>query len=251
MLKNNKRGSDLVEESFLFQLFLSNFASLIKSEVFMRKLVYLLMLAVGMVVAACNDTVTYAEQRDREVAAINKYIADSAVNVISETVFAAQNYTTDVSKNQFVLFESSGVYMQIVRKGCGEKIKSGETVTVLCRFTERNLIVGADTIQLTNDMLTYAAIVDKMSITNTSGTFQGSFDPTSSRMYAVYGLSQGNTAVPSGWLVPFSYVNVGRPVKETDEIAKVRLIVPHKQGHLHATREVYPCLYDLTFERGR
>lgn len=218
----------------------------------MRKLVYTMMLVAGLVVlAACNDTETYAEQKEKEVSAINKFIADSAVNVISETVFAAQGNTTDVSKNQFVLFEASGVYMQIVRKGCGEKIKPGETVTVLCRFQERNLLIGADSITLTNDILEYAAIVDKMSVTNTSGTFQGSFDTASSLMYAVYGRSQNNTAVPSGWLVPFTYINVGRPVKETDETAKVRLIVPHKQGHLSATSRVAPYLYDLTFERGR
>ena len=124
-------------------------------------------------------------------------------------------------------------------------------VTVLCRFMERNLLLGADSITLTNQVLEYAAVVDKMSVTNTSGTFQGSFDVTSSLMYAVYGRAQNNTAVPSGWLIPFTYVNVGRPVKETDATAKVRLIVPHKQGHLSATRGVYPCLYDLTFERGR
>ena len=211
-----------------------------------------MMLVAGLVVlAACNDTETYAEQKEKEVSAINKFIADSAVNVISETVFAAQGNTTDVSKNQFVLFEASGVYMQIVRQGCGEKIKNGETATVLCRFMERNLLLGADSITLTNQVLEYAAVVDKMSVTNTSGTFQGSFDVTSSLMYAVYGRAQNNTAVPSGWLVPFTYVNVGRPVKETDATAKVRLIVPHKQGHLSATRGVYPCLYDLTFERGR
>lgn len=218
----------------------------------MRKLVYLAVLLMGMIVTvACNDTETYAEQKEKEVSAINKYIADSAVNVISETVFAAQGNTTDVSKNQFVLFESSGVYMQIVRKGCGEKIKNGETVTVLCRFTESNLLLGADSIQLSNNLLTYAAVVDKMSVTNTSGTFQGSFDTSSSLMYSVYGRAQQNTAVPSGWLIPFTYINVGRPVKATDETAKVRLIVPHKQGHLYATRGVYPCLYTLTFERGR
>ena len=218
----------------------------------MRKFIYMLM-GVGcwLLAMSCNDTETYAEQKEKEVAAINKFIADSAVTVITEAQFAAQGNTTNVAKNEFVLFEASGVYMQIVRQGCGEKIKSGETVTVLCRFTERNLLLGADSITLTNDILTYAAIVDKMSVTNTTGTFQGSFDTSSSLMYSVYGMSQGNTAVPSGWLVPFTYINVGRPVKDTDQVAKVRLIVPHKQGTLRATSGVYPCLYDLTFERGR
>ena len=98
---------------------------------------------------------------------------------------------TDVSKNEFVLLESSGIYLQIVEKGCGEKIKDGETATVLCRFTERNLLT--DSIIATNNILYFSALVDKMSVTNTSGTFTASFDPTSSVMYQVYGRSSGST----------------------------------------------------------
>ena len=70
------------------------------------------------------------------------------IKVISEEQFEKQGNTTDVSKNQYVLFASSGVYMQIIDKGTGEPLKKGETATVLCRFTENNLIT--DTLQLTN-----------------------------------------------------------------------------------------------------
>ena len=214
----------------------------------MRKLTYLLIVFVGIALFdACNHTETYAEQKDKERAAINQYIADSAVNVISETKFFQQDSTTDVSKNEFVLFESSGVYMQIVRKGCGEKLKDGETATVLCRFTERNLKKGADSIQLTNQVLAYSSICDKMSVKNTSGTFTASFLNGESLMYSVY----QSASVPSGWLVPLSYINIGRPTKDGEEIAKVRLIVPHTQGHSYASQSVYPCLYDITYERGR
>ncbi|MBO7046401.1 MAG: DUF4827 family protein, partial [Prevotella sp.] len=34
-----------------------------------------------------------------------------------------------------------------------------------------------------------------------------------------------------------------------DEIAKVRLIVPHSQGHTIATKKVAPYYYELTFQR--
>ncbi|MBR5060797.1 MAG: DUF4827 domain-containing protein [Prevotella sp.] len=214
----------------------------------MRKLTFLILCIVGMAsFVACNDTETYAEQKEKERSAINKFIADSAVKVISETQFFAQDSTTDVSKNEFVLFESSGVYMQIIRKGCGEKLKDGETATVLCRFTERNLKRGADSIQLSNENLTYSSIPEKMSVKNTSGTFSASFEKGSSIMYYTY----GSASVPSGWLTPFSFINLGRPVKDGDEIAKVRLIVPHTQGHAYASQSVYPCLYDITYERGR
>lgn len=203
-------------------------------------------------IASCSSGETYQEKRDKEISAINSYIAEKNVKVISEEQFFAQDTMTDVSKNEFVLFEASGVYMQIVRKGCGQKLRDGETANVLCRFTEYNLLLGSDSISLTNDAPGFAASVDKMTITNTSGTFSGNFD-TSSRMYMVYGYSSGTnyTSLPAGWLVPFGYIRLGRPVNEGDEVAKVRIIVPHKQGHLTASNYVTPYLYDLTLERGR
>jgi len=207
---------------------------------------------------SCNDTVTYQEQRDREIAAINQYIADSAINVISEETFFANDSMTDVSRNEFVLFEASGVYMQIIRKGCGEKIKDGETATVLCRFTESNLLLGADSITLTNVfpipisgvVINPSLSVERMSITKTSGTYSGLFDTSSSYMYTYYS-SGVSASVLSGWLVPFAYINLGRPANDGDEIAHVKLIVPHKEGHLTASQNVIPYLYDLTFQRGR
>jgi hypothetical protein len=215
----------------------------------MKKLTYLLVLLLGITAfAACNNGETYADQKNRERSAINKYIQDSAVSVISEAEFAQKNYTTDVSKNEFVLFESDGVYMQIERKGCGEKIKDGETVTVLCRFTERNLMT--DSIEVSNVLASqFAYWVDKMSVSNTSGTFTGSFIPGESTLVAAHYLS--TTAVPKGWLVPLTFINVGRPATGDDEIAKVRIIVPHDKGHMTATSRVIPYLYDITYQRGR
>ena len=66
-------------------------------------------------------------------------------------------------------------------------------------------------------------------------------------MYRIY----QSASVPAGWLVPLTYINLGRPINEGDEIAKVRLIVPHTQGQAYASQNVYPCLYDITYERGR
>lgn len=199
----------------------------------------------AVTVISCDDTETYAELKDRERAAISRFIADSAINVITETQFAEQGYKTDLSKNQFVLLKNSGVYMQIVREGCGEKIKDGETTTVLCRFSERNILT--DSLQLTNDVLSFSSIVDKMTVTNTSGTFTASFIKNQSVMAMFY----GSTSVPSGWLVPFTYIKVGRQENADEEIAKVNLIVPHTQGHQYASSGVYPCYYTITYERGR
>jgi hypothetical protein len=198
-------------------------------------------------VASCSDEETYADQVDRERKAINKYIADSAVTVISEDEFAANNYTTDTAKNEWVLFESSGVYMQIVRKGTGEQLKDGETATVLCRYTERNLLT--DSITASNMNAYYAGMVDKMSVTDNSGSFTGYFVSGSSSLMNIY--QSSSTAVPEGWLLPLSYIKLGRQSTEEGEIAKVRLIVPHEMGYTSAIYNVTPCLYDITYERGR
>lgn len=193
---------------------------------------------------SCDDTESYADQKKKERAAINSYITNNKIKVISENEFFAQDTTTDVSKNEYVLFDNTGVYMQIIREGCGEKLKDGETATVLCRFSEWNLLT--DSLQLTNDILGLAAQVDKMSVKNTSGTFKASFIEGSSVMYSVY----GTASVPSGWLVPLTYIKLGRPSNPDEEIAKVKLIVPHTQGQQYATSGVYPCLYEITYQRG-
>lgn len=207
--------------------------------------VALLLLIGVMAFTSCNDDVTYADQVKRERSAINAYLADSSVTVISEDQFRANNYTTDVSKNEFVLFESSGLYMQIVRKGSGQPIASGETARVLCRYTERNLLT--DSIQVSNTLYPiFYRYLEVMNVTNNSGTFEGSFEQATSLMYVFY----GSTAIPNGWLAALPYVNIGRYTSATDELAKVRLIVPHDLGQTYAVQNVYPCLYDITFERG-
>lgn len=215
------------------------------------KIILLLMVGIVTLMSSCRDEETYAEQLEQERDAINDFISAKNIKVISETEFAANNYTTDVSKNEFVYFGNNGVYMQIVRKGSGEKLGVGETATVLCRYNEYNLLANTDTVQTSNNVLYYQAVVDKMTVTNTSGTFSGYFDANSSVMYTTYGKNGSGTAVPSGWLVPLPYINLGRPASETDEIAKVNLIVPSAQGQSNATTSVYPCYYELTYQRGR
>ena len=201
----------------------------------------LLVLSGWLLLTACNHHETYADQKKKERSAINQFLADSKISVISESTFKQNGCVTDGSKNEYVLFENTGVYMQIVRMGCGEKLKDGETANVLCRYNEYNLFT--DSLQTTNNVLHYSSRPDKMSVTKTSGTFTASF--SYGVMVDYYG-----TSVPSGWLVPFAYINVGRPVNETDEVAQVKLIVPHSEGQRLATQGVYPCYYEITFERG-
>lgn len=194
---------------------------------------------------SCDDTESYADQKKKERSAIRSYIAKENIKVITEKEFHAQDSTTDVSKNEYVLFETTGVYMQIIREGCGEKLKDGETATVICRFKEWNLLT--DSLQLANNIENSSLnFPDLMSVKNTSGTFKASFIQGSNVMYSIY----GSGSVPAGWLAPLSYIKIGRPAKPGEEIAKVKLIVPHTQGHQYASSGVYPCLYEITYQRG-
>ena len=84
-----------------------------------------------------------------------------------------------------------------------------------------------------------------MNVKNTSGTFKGTFSKQFCIMYTTY----SSAAVPSGWLVPFTYINLGRYDSADAELAKVKLIVPHSQGQSAAAQSVYPCLYEITYER--
>lgn len=202
-------------------------------------------LFVAALFAACNDTETYADQKKDERNAIAKYISNHGIKVLSEAEFLAKDSTTDTLTNEYVLFEQTGVYMQILRKGCGSILKNGETSTVLCRFEERNILETDTVIQLTNNIQYYAAFPDRFTVTNTSGTFTASF-LDNSLMYSNY----GSSTVPTGWLVPLPYIKLGRPSADGEETAKVRLIVPHTAGQAYATQNVYPCYYEITYQRG-
>lgn len=213
----------------------------------MKTLKFLALTLIAIVaLASCSDSETYADMKKKERSAINRYIANQKINVISEDVFNAQNQTTNVDKNEWVLFDGTGVYMQIVREGCGKKLESGKTEKILCRFNEYNILESDSALQCTN-IISYNWLVEKMTVKNTSGTFSGTFDKESSLMYNTY----SSTAVPSGWLVPLTYIKLGIPASATDEIAKVKLIVPHSMGQSNASQNVYPCMYEITYQLGR
>lgn len=212
----------------------------------MKKLSFLLFVLYGLIFfASCDRQETYAEERKRENSAINQYINKHNITVISEADFKAKGCVTDTAKNEFVLFSNTGIYMQILEKGCGSKLQNKETAIVLCRFNEYNLLT--DTMQLSNNYLDYSAVVDKMTVRNNNGTFTASFDANSSVMYRAY----GTTSVPAGWLTPLTYINIGRPENETDKIASVKVIVPSTQGTSSAVASVTPCLYEITYQRGK
>lgn len=205
-----------------------------------------------LVTVGCEKYETYADMKEKEQDAISSFISSRGIQVISEATFKAQGETTNTDANQYVYFDRNGVYMQIVRKGCGEKLEENKNVTLLCRFSETNIQTGAVVIR--NDVHSYITMsglgtvdvsqyVDKMSVKRTGTTINASF--ISGMMYQYH----GSASVPAGWLVPLNYVNVGFPQTDDDEIAKVRLIVPHSQGTADASSSVVPYYYEITFQR--
>lgn len=221
----------------------------------MKKIIYFItFLCMIPALQGCNDEETYAEQREKEREAINAFLKRDVsivlegdtlihvgnINVISEEQFYLQDSITNIENNEYVVFENTGIYMQIVRKGVGSKLLNGQTKSIICRYVEYNIL--NDEVQ-SNSSTMYPDIMD---VTNTYGTFKGSFNTSINGggiMYNYY----GSTVVPSGWLVPFTYIQIGRQVDDR-EISKVRLIVPHAQGHSDASTNVYPCFYEITYQ---
>ena len=66
-----------------------------------------------------------------------------------------------------------------------------------------------------------------------------------SQSYGVSGV------VPSGWLVPFTWIKVGRPQTDAERVAHVRLLIPHSYGTTTAAGSVNAYFYDLLIQRGR
>lgn len=210
--------------------------------------------------AACDDDDSYADRRKRERSQINSFLSKGAVvkdnegevtlldvpgnmKVISENEFYANDSTTNVDANEYVLFKGSGVYMQIVRKGAGEPLAEGKSATIICRYFEYN--IAADSLQSTNNIMAYETMPDVMNCTNSYGVFTASF--SSGRMKTLY-----NTAsVPSGWLVPLKFIRLGRQAQPDSEIALVRLILPSTEGQSDALTNVYPCFYEISYQKGR
>ncbi len=215
--------------------------------------------AVGLF-CSCDDEETYADRREKENQQIQNFLntgvsltdtnsdtysinVPGGINVISESDFAAKGYTTDVSRNEYVLFNSSGVYMQILRKGPGKPLAEGESATVLVRYTEYD--IASAYVRSTNVLNAYAVMPDVMTCTNSYGTIQASF------LSGVMKNTYDTSTVPAGWLIPLKYINLGRQESEDEEVARVRVIVPSTQGQINASANVYACFYDISYTRGR
>lgn len=206
----------------------------------MKHISFLLLAFAGLLtLAACGDSETYADKRKRERAVISQYLIDQHIKVISEAQFKAQGNTTDTVQHEFVVFDNSGVYMQIVRPGAGQVLGKNETANVLVRYTERNLLT--DSVTMSNEYPNFAALVDVMTVRMQSGTPYAQF--TSGTFKSFYGTAK----VPDGWLVALPYLKLGG--LNPDGVSKVKLIVPSTHGTVAASRGVYPSLFTISLQR--
>ena len=206
------------------------------------KIKFFSILAVLMTLAftSCDDYETYGEKKEKEREAIASFISEKNIKVIDEATFEAKGQTTSVADNEYVYLEKSGVYMQIERKGAGEKLEEGKQVNILCRYTEYNINDGYyQTVNIYSS--TYP---EKFTVTRSGSNLTASF--TQGTMLNSY-----SSSVPEGWLVPLLYINVGRQTTADEEISKVNIIVPHSKGQAYAMQSVYACHYTITYQRER
>lgn len=215
---------------------------------------YLLLAVTGLIMLAlqsCNNGKTYAEMKEEEADAINKYILENDIKVISEADFAAQDSTT--KENEYVLLDESGVYMHVDNRGPGEEVLGDGTYDMVARFVEVALQTRTDLGMTAGDTLlanfhvanpSYTIKGEDFKLTISGESYSASF--TRNDTYSMY----GTVAVPSGWLIPLRYLKPGR-TNDAEKIARVKLIVPHSEGTSSATQSVYPCFYELTYNMTR
>lgn len=219
----------------------------------MKRIAYTLM-ALGCIAIflGCDNGETYADMKEKEKKAINNFIRDNEftgpIKVISEAQFEAQDSTTNVEENEFVLFNEDGIYMQIVSRGEGKSLvefakeqSADSTIskTVLCRFFEYDIEDGE---MIVNNIYS-SSIVDKMLVKyiHRSRRYQASF--TEGQMVSKY----KSSVVPQGWIKPLEYIRLTR---NSGRIAKVRIIVPHSSGTSHASGYVLPMYYEISYQLG-
>ncbi len=236
------------------RMFLKHFTTFAHVNMLIKmKKNYLLWAVTALIMLAlqsCNNGKTYAEMKEEEADAINKYILENDIKVISEADFAAQDSTT--KENEYVLLDESGVYMHVDNRGSGKEVLGDGTYDILARFVEVALqtrsdlgITAGDTLlanfHVSNPSYTINEEIFRLTISGES--YSASF--TRNDSYSMYGM-YGTQSVPSGWLIPFRYLTPGRTT-DSEKIARVKLIVPHSQGTSSATQSVYPCFYELTY----
>ena len=201
------------------------------------------MMFLGLAFQSCNNSKTYAELKDEEREAIKRYIELNEIKVIDEDQLEAQDSTTNVAANEYVLFDKTGVYMQVLERGNGELLEDGRH-EILVRYIEEKIYKdgSTDTLSL-NTVANMYAHPDEFMLTKLESSLSATFT-TNGAMYQAH----SSAYVPSGWLLPLSYLKVGREIQGR---SKIKLILPHSQGTATASGQVFPCVYEITYQMSR
>ena len=209
----------------------------------MKKLIYIVfgIIAISSFLSSCkDDEETYAEQKEREAKQVRTWLANHDIDVITMSEFLKDTITNnpetgpDSTRNEYVLFEDNGVYMQIVRRGEGRIMESGEQWYMNARYVEVYL-GSSDTLT----MNLFQQNPDVFSVTRDGGNYSAFF--TSGIMAAAYG-----TSVPNAWIMTMPFI---KPVLLNGQSAKVRIIAPHNQGTQSAAQSVYPAYYEIVLTK--
>ncbi|MBR4922151.1 MAG: DUF4827 domain-containing protein [Bacteroidaceae bacterium] len=210
----------------------------------MKKFGIFLVFVLGIIgFQSCDDSKTYAELKEEEREAIKRFIEVEGIKVIDEDTYTEQDSVTNVANNEFVFFDESGVYMQIIERGKGEKMENGR-YEILARYLETKITAegGRDTLSYNTDSYWYPH-PDIFVLTKSKSGYSASFDGNAC-MVEVH----SSSSVPAGWLIPFNHLRVGREIPAR---SKIRLIVPHSQGTSSASSAVAPCYYEITYQLSR
>jgi len=203
----------------------------------------MMVLGLGLFTQSCNDGKTYAELKEEEREAILRFIEKNDIKVIDEDQFEAQDSMTNVAANEFVLFEETGVYMQVTEKGNGEQLEDGRH-EMLVRYMEKQIVSDGTTDTLSfNTNGNWYPHPDEFIVTKQDNSLSASFG-VNGAMYEAH----GSAYVPAGWLLPLNYLKVGREISGR---SKVKLILPHSQGTSTASGQVFPCYYEITYQLSR
>ena len=216
----------------------------------MKKLIFLFLsvIAAGSLFQACDNSKTYAEMLEDEKNAVNKFIKDSAINVISLEEFE-RDTITDLSRNEYVAF-SNGVYMQIVDRGNADDPEdSFANYNVFCaRYLEKNIASN----ELTCFNVVLPEYINASDYYRSPLTFR--YVNENSSAYGIvlstpldydylWTANSYGTAIPGGWLLALPYLR---------DNAHVRLIIPSKMGHSISQQNVIPYYYDIwKFEKAK
>ncbi len=218
----------------------------------MKKILLLgvLFVAVAVCLPGCSNSKTYAEYKEEEADAINAFILDKDIKVITEKQFYSQDTMTNA--NEYVLFEESGVYMNILQRGKAPQRLQDGYYQVLSRFAEVAIqdrtdmfAVGDTLLANMNVSSTYASEPEEYKVTISSGSISGTFQG-----YSLMSTAYSSASVPTGWLLPLKYLRPQRTQSSAD-VARVRLIVPHSAGSYNASNYVYPAYYEITYNLGK